>query len=419
MKRINLKTIWDNLRNRRGQVFPFFVLILVVVIIATMAYVNLSQVDTHKLDTMNAADAAALAGAATMAQAANAIADINVNYLKPTFWAQFWTGIYRPGWTGVPTSRLWQWFSFASMQLLTYLDCCLSGYKAVQSSAAIAHTTALGSLIEEAQMRQGSATGPREKSRFSIWLDNQRFFDNRDQNPTNFAYTWFPYQYDFDQDRQVQPDLGNYARAEEAATGVKKPDENSLELVPMPPMPQFTIYWGPCWDCSYGVWCNTNLIVPPIFEIWWNQGAAKIAMALVLATTVYNALHDDKAPPGMQRVWVSLVAATIVPMMGQINWGGQFCPYPYPTFNCCFVWNWGWAYYLIPVPWIQDLVPGDAEVQVQVSRFSPTKDLGLWQFQHGNITSGARANMYGGSVNRFPGGYKIRVGEVWDGARNL
>ncbi|MFC1646549.1 pilus assembly protein TadG-related protein, partial [Candidatus Omnitrophota bacterium] len=78
MKRVKLKIILDNLKNRRGQVFPFFVLILVVIIIATMAYVNLSQVDTHKIDTMNAADAAALAGASSLAQAANGIADINV-----------------------------------------------------------------------------------------------------------------------------------------------------------------------------------------------------------------------------------------------------------------------------------------------------------------------------------------------------
>ena len=70
MKRTKLKIILDSLRNNKGQVFPFFVLILVIVIIATMAYVNISQVDTHKIDTMNAADAAALAGAAVLAQAA-------------------------------------------------------------------------------------------------------------------------------------------------------------------------------------------------------------------------------------------------------------------------------------------------------------------------------------------------------------
>ena len=416
----------DSLKSKRGQIFPFLVLILVILIIATMAYVNVSQVDTHKIDTMNAADAAALAGAGELAQCANTIANINVKLLKPNFWIHFWTGSFRPCVSGVPTSRLYQWYSLATGQLTMYLDSCLSAYKAVQSSAAVAHTTAFGGMgIEEAEKREGSPTGPRAKSNFSQWMDDQRFYDDRNLNPTELEYKWWPYQYDFEQKKQIQPDFGNDARAEKILTEVKKPDENSLELHPKIPLPQFTAYFG----LGYGSpVCNPVgfwglLILPPEEEMISNIGEARALIAAILAWELYTELHDGKTPAGMNNIWEELVVSLLIPVVGYIaSWMNQLvCPAPpgEPVPCGCWYFNAGGAMYLVPVPWIIKLSSGTAEINVQVTRFSPTKDLGLWQFKHGSITSGARASMYGGSIHRHPGGYKIKVDEVWDGARNL
>jgi len=53
-------------RYDRGQLFPYLIAILVVVIIVAMITVNLGQIGVFKTDVSNAADAGALAGASTL-----------------------------------------------------------------------------------------------------------------------------------------------------------------------------------------------------------------------------------------------------------------------------------------------------------------------------------------------------------------
>ncbi|MFH1622311.1 MAG: pilus assembly protein TadG-related protein [Candidatus Omnitrophota bacterium] len=416
MKKLKFNTILNYFQNKKGQIFPFLFLILVILIIATMVYVNVSQVDTHKIDTMNAADAAALAAAASLAQTANSIADINVNLLMKTFWTRFWWGTFRPGYTGVPTYRLYEWWGFAVSQLTTYLDSCLSAYKAVQSSAAIAHTTALGNLnIEEAEKREGNITGTRAVSDFSRWLDNQKFYDNRNANPTTLTYNWWSYKYDFDHNNQTQPDYGNVERAESITTQVRKPADNALELHPMLPLPQITLFFGFCWEpgaCG-APWC-TYTIPPVTTEMISNMIEGEALMLAVFGWALYSDLFDEKAPNGLKNILEELISNCIAPVIGWIAWTAT------PTVCCgCFWFSFGAGSYRIPVPWIESITPDTAEIKVQASRFSPSQDLGLWNFAYGNLTSGARASMYGGEVKVHPGRYKARVDEVWDGARNL
>lgn len=429
---INFKTIWSNLRGRKGQVFPFFVLILVVILIATMAYVNLSQVETHKLDTMNAADAAALAGVAVLSQAANNIADINKS-MKTAYDANSSGNSYVFATTGSLLNRTYAWYSFAFSQITTYLSACLAAYEAVQSSAAVAHSTAMGAMnIDEAQKRSGSATGPRERSDFSLWMDTREFWTwDRYRNPSDLTYKWYPYQYDFDQHRQVQPDLGNEMRAEKVTSIVLKPSENTLELYPMSPMPQVTAFFGilpgasscpPCMSDASGAAMGWRYSWNPMKMAagTWNENTISWATGEGLITAIdlmleYSDLWDSNAPSGMRNIIANVRQSMIVPVAG---WVQDMC------YGWC-IWGVGFSIYInvgvymytIPVPWIQDLRSGDAEVQVQVSRFTPSKNLGLWWFGQHNTTSGARANICCGSVNRDPGGYEIRVGEVWDGGR--
>ncbi|MFC1646586.1 hypothetical protein ACFL2Y_05370, partial [Candidatus Omnitrophota bacterium] len=354
--------------------------------------------------------------------------------LKPTYDTYLKLGLFRISYTGIPTGMVMSWYSMATMQLMTYLDASLSAYKAVQSSAAIAHTTAMGAMnIEEAQRRRGSPTGERVKSNFAIWMDGLDFYnDTRHDITTELTYPWFSYEHNFTQGGQVQPDLGNYARAEEVSTKVQKPDENSLELVPHSPLPLITSYFAfamgfpPIHICCVGpdpipymltgqVCSGYSMIVESVVSIAMGE----ILMATVLGWALYNDIWSDDAPQGMQNIRDNIERAMIAPVVGWIQpWFIQIlCPVPMgpPTPCMCLYFNAGAFTYLVPVPWIDEIKSGDAGVKVEVSRFSPTKDLGLWQFRHGNITSGAWAKMHSGNVNKHPGGYKVRARKVWDG----
>ena len=434
MRLINFRTIWSNVRGKRGQVFPFFVLILVVILIASMSYVNVSQVETHKLDTMNAADAGALAGAAVLSQAANNIADIN-KMMKEAWDANSSGNSYVFAYSGSLLARTYAWYSFAFSQICTYLGACLAAYEAVQSSASAAHATALSAMnIDEAQKRSGSATGPIERSDFSQFMDTREFWTwDRYRNPSNLTYEWYPYQYDFDQKRQVQPNLGNPARAEQVTSFVLKPAENTLELYPMPPMPQVTAFFGilpsvltcpacPSWDPS-GIAMGSPMSSAPMTmweENYWAYGVGYGLSTAIMAILVYqDMLTDPSLPPGMRNILDNVMQTLFFPMTGWVT-PISICitiPTAWGCFSINIYMNVGVYMYFIPVPYIQDLRSGTSEVQVEISRFSPYKNLGLWFSGTHNVTSGARANICCGSVNRDPGGYEIRVGDVWDGAR--
>ena len=59
----------EKTRYEKGQIFPFMIALIVVVVIMALVTVNIGQVDSFKTDTSNAADAAALAGASVLSGA--------------------------------------------------------------------------------------------------------------------------------------------------------------------------------------------------------------------------------------------------------------------------------------------------------------------------------------------------------------
>lgn len=67
----------NKLRYEKGQLAPFFILILVVLIIMAMVTVNLSKVASIKTEASNAADAGSLASGSVMAKTFNVVAQAN------------------------------------------------------------------------------------------------------------------------------------------------------------------------------------------------------------------------------------------------------------------------------------------------------------------------------------------------------
>ncbi|MFA4888091.1 MAG: pilus assembly protein TadG-related protein [Candidatus Omnitrophota bacterium] len=72
-------------RYERGQLAPFFILVLVVLVIMAMVTINLSKVAFIKTDSSNAADAGALAGGSVMASVFNSVAQAN-SQLEASYW---------------------------------------------------------------------------------------------------------------------------------------------------------------------------------------------------------------------------------------------------------------------------------------------------------------------------------------------
>src|SRR3989338_120988 len=79
---------WMRPYNRKGQLAPFMIAVIVILLIAIMVTVNLGKISLTKTNTANAADAGALAGASTMANGLNAIGDISDEMLADFIAAQ-------------------------------------------------------------------------------------------------------------------------------------------------------------------------------------------------------------------------------------------------------------------------------------------------------------------------------------------
>jgi transposase-like protein len=73
-------------RPNSGQVTPFLIAIMVIVLVAALVFINLGQIALDKINTANASDSAALAGSSMLASALNQIADIRN-------WARIESGI--------------------------------------------------------------------------------------------------------------------------------------------------------------------------------------------------------------------------------------------------------------------------------------------------------------------------------------
>ncbi len=81
----------NKLKYNKGQMAPFFILILVIIITMAMVTVNLSKVALNKTESSNAADAGALAAGSIMANVFNSVAKQN-SQMEFQYWT-FYTSV--------------------------------------------------------------------------------------------------------------------------------------------------------------------------------------------------------------------------------------------------------------------------------------------------------------------------------------
>lgn len=79
----------NKLRYEKGQLAPFFILILVVLLVMAMVTVNLSKVAFIKTDSSNAVDSGALAAGSVVANVFNAVASAN-SQMEALYWEFYW-----------------------------------------------------------------------------------------------------------------------------------------------------------------------------------------------------------------------------------------------------------------------------------------------------------------------------------------
>jgi len=408
--------------SKKGQIFPFLILILVIVIIAVMSYVNMAQVTSHKIMVSNAADAGALSGMAQVASACNAIVDWNIDYLAewyqkhmPFFLTPYWVcSLWYP-------AKASLWAELSEHQVRTYLQLCSTALKATNSVFPASIMQALQNLeVAEAEKREGSIRGDRAESNLEKQLEDIEFDSDAILNHLvyDFTYNWTRYEYNLTRQRLAVPGYPD----EQMQISTRRPDGVVLEASWPAVLPSFgfSIVAGTTPDVlarlGVGIHSVFSINAAVIASI---VGARVVAAGIMIESALAQELFGTEyAPRDMHAIWDNLAVAFATGVI-DIALGpfGPILPCPIPCSSVVFYIGIG--EYTIPLEDISEIRIDDRGTEVQVSRFSPAKNLGLWQWKHGNITSGARAHVPDGHEAHSRNSFRINIREVWDGPRNL
>lgn len=391
------------LANKRGQIFPFLVMVIIIMLVLVMAFINTSQVNLRELYTMNAADAGAMAGAAQIATAANAIADINVNQMLPQYLTDLGSfGATKP----LDPISVWGTFvayhSVAENAILTFYAAMITGYKGVQQGGGTAISTALQNIpIEEAQQRAtlpvvGEVILP---SPLQAELDRQLDSIYTDDSNVAFEYTW--HQHSFNLTDQV-PVFGERVRID-----VNKPSSNALELSPLP-MSLLMADWA-LWipPCVYVDGCSVCAFFLSIATLGLTEVEIDMVVTrytiqgIMFQSPLYSFIEGHNMAGAMTTISSLFSLYMAFPLCFPTSIA--VCP-PGGTMMAAL------CLFAYPVPFLL-YMDNNVNIDVTVERESPRKNLGLFTFKKQNMSSYAKAGLRGGNV-WSPGSYDIELKEV-------
>ncbi|MDP1853268.1 MAG: pilus assembly protein TadG-related protein [Candidatus Omnitrophota bacterium] len=141
------------LRYRSGQVTPFMIAVIVVLIMAMMVAVNLGKVGLTKTNTGNAADAGALAGATIHNNTLNALVDINSQMAESYVETQVAMLVIPWYLCAYPTMMYVLWLSFIAAEAMLYA----SAIKTLEDGYEMAENQAYKSAFSNANITEGKA----------------------------------------------------------------------------------------------------------------------------------------------------------------------------------------------------------------------------------------------------------------------
>ncbi|MFC1754708.1 hypothetical protein ACFL96_15145, partial [Thermoproteota archaeon] len=134
----------------------------------------------------------------------------------------------------------------------------------------------------------------------------------------------------------------------------------------------------------------------------------------VWTTSAFFALDNDAYSSAIQQMLVAIVALIVRLNIDLQPWVINEVPS-----QCDSKWNFSASlvFWPVPLPFIASMDNSDGEVGVEVTRFSPARDLGLLgMYKERKPVSGARAKMVEGNI-LTPSSYKVKMKSVWDGEK--
>jgi hypothetical protein len=400
--------IWS----KKGQVAPFLISIIVILLIATMALVNIGKVGTYRVNTSNAADAGAVAGVSMIASTQNAIADanagdglFNIGMLQGISLMDAYTMLLGLFFIPLPLqteSVKYNVYLGYSVSLFTnYLNLLYMGYRGMQNAKAQAHQLAFSNAQVE-EVTNVETTGPGVyrpvKSNFEQWIENQ------DLEGDSFTYSWRQYSFQPQQGQQVQEAAANWVRSD-----VQPPSENSLLPIPMPAAPLVNTYWLWIPPCTIDG-CGACAAAASYYYTKMAQinGAESLASKAKTEGAMQMSIHGTTLAVTATAGSAANVVITTLKTAAGIPLVQAFTIVP----PVCGATAWMMVLYWVPVPFIVAMWPNDASMGINVTRYEPASDLGLFTNRADEVRSGARATTYGGSVFS-PHSYRIRLESTW------
>ena len=163
---------WRN--KKKGQIAPFMIAVIVILLITLMVTVNLGKISLTKTDTANAADAGALAGASTMANGLNAIGDISDGMLADFIAAQAALAMCPTCW------KAWVTYgAHVASQFALYAYAWKAARDTLKEAKKASLQLAFSNVgIDEAKPRQGNETYEewlKRKSNFEQWMEGDGY----------------------------------------------------------------------------------------------------------------------------------------------------------------------------------------------------------------------------------------------------
>lgn len=145
---------------RKGQLIPFFIAIIAILIVASLIIVNIGKTSLTKTDTANACDAGALAGATAMANIFNSLVDAKESMQEA--WGEFHdsmmdgfvgtTGLLRTVHEGIREALKQSYMTIATIgEVLFYIAQCQLACTECGEAAATAFTGAAAVELGAAQ----------------------------------------------------------------------------------------------------------------------------------------------------------------------------------------------------------------------------------------------------------------------------
>lgn len=440
--------------NQRGQMFPFLVIVIIFMLIAVMAFVNTSQVNLHKVGTMNAADSGAMAAGTQLATTANEMAWMN-------FQLMIWFGIITLEFR-VPlyhrlafvTGRFMEYREHAHSTIEAFQGLCVSGYKGMQQAGGSALFSAFSNApVDEPQRRHRESDGSFEarQSGMSRYLKvlqwTNTIYQDASETDLSRTYSWNPYSYNLTtkQQQRVGGPLG--IGGESLTVHIKKSD-GALTPWPLFASPLITKFgWTAilnpcvnfeCWSSPCGLYFGLveypAAIGQQLLSLWMRFD--------IFTKMTSGKMYDFLKDWGVDKATNILDITAMVMLISPLCWGDYepwpirpqtedmilFCGviYEWPLWPLCLgiplVDPWCWippinaynediCFFLWPFPMMLWLDPNEAEVEVNVSRFSPERNLGLFKFKNQIVSSSSTGQMTGGTIF-IPGHYKIKVKDV-------